>query len=42
MALLREPKKPGSTPAIRVTVGLRKTAESWRSYLYWNAELDTR
>lgn len=40
MQLLREPRKPGSTPAIRVTVGLRRTPENWRSYLYWNAELE--
>lgn len=40
MRLLRVPRKPGSTPALRVTVGLRRTPESWRSYLYWNAELE--
>ena len=27
-------------PAIRITVGLRHAPESWRDYLYWNAELD--
>ena len=26
--------------AIRITVGLRHAPESWRDYLYWNAELD--
>ena len=40
MQLLRPPKRPESTPAIRITVGLRNAPESWRDYLYWNAELD--
>jgi 5-methylcytosine-specific restriction endonuclease McrA len=40
MRLLRPPKRPESTPAIRITVGLRQAPESWRDYLYWNAELD--
>ena len=31
---------PESAPAIRITVGLRNAPESWRDYLYWNAELD--
>ena len=34
------PKRPASAPAIRITVGLRNAPESWRDYLYWNAELD--
>jgi 5-methylcytosine-specific restriction endonuclease McrA len=38
--LLRVPKRPESTPAIRITVGLRNAPDSWRDYLYWNAELD--
>jgi 5-methylcytosine-specific restriction endonuclease McrA len=41
MTLVRLPRKPASSPALRVTVGLRRTPENWRSYLYWNAELDT-
>ena len=40
MHLLRAPKRPESAPAIRITVGLRNAPESWRDYLYWNAELD--
>lgn len=40
MTLIRQPRKPTSSPALRVTVGLRKTPESWRNYLYWNAELE--
>jgi 5-methylcytosine-specific restriction endonuclease McrA len=39
MVLIRAPRKPAASPALRVTVGLRKTPESWRNYLYWNAEL---
>ena len=41
MHLKRLPKKPASTPALRVTIGLRRTPESWRDYLYWNAELES-
>jgi hypothetical protein len=40
MRLRRPPRRPTSTPAIRVTIGLRETPESWRDYLYWNLELD--
>ena len=39
LTLIRTPKKPTSTPLLRVTIGLRRTPESWRNYLYWNAEL---
>ena len=31
---------PDSAPAIRITIGLRRTPDSWRDYLYWNLELD--
>ena len=40
MGLVRHPRRPNSAPAIRITVGLRNAPESWRDYLYWNAELD--
>ena len=40
MHLMRMPKRPASAPALRITVGLRNAPESWRDYLYWNAELD--
>lgn len=40
MGLLRAPRRPESVPAIRITIGLRQTPESWRDYLYWNVELD--
>jgi 5-methylcytosine-specific restriction endonuclease McrA len=40
MTLQRVPRKPASTPALRVTVGLRRMPASWRDYLYWNVELD--
>jgi 5-methylcytosine-specific restriction endonuclease McrA len=40
MHLLRAPRRPDSAPAIRIKVGLRNAPESWRDYLYWNAELD--
>lgn len=41
MALLRAPRKPKATPALRVSVGLRRAPDSWRSYLYWHSELET-
>ncbi len=40
MRLRRSPRRPSSTPAVRVTIGLRDAPESWRDYLYWNLELD--
>jgi 5-methylcytosine-specific restriction endonuclease McrA len=40
MRLLRHPRRPASAPAVRVTIGLRNAPDSWRDYLYWNAELD--
>lgn len=38
--LLRPPRRPKPSPVFRVTLGLRKAPESWREYLYWNAELE--
>src|SRR3954467_1630848 len=40
MHLVKFPKRPESIPAIRITIGLRNAPDSWRDYLYWNAELD--
>ena len=40
MRLIRMPKRPTRTPAIRISVGLRETPENWRDYIYWNIELD--
>jgi hypothetical protein len=37
---VRTPRRPDKSPALRITVGLRRTPESWRDYLYWNLELD--
>lgn len=41
MTLLRKPERPKYSPIFRVTVGVRKTPDSWRNYIYWNASLDT-
>ena len=41
MQLIRSPKRPSRTPAIRLTIGWGSVSESWRDYLYWNVELDT-
>jgi hypothetical protein len=40
--LIRVPRRPEKAPAIalRISLGLRQTPESWRDYLYWNVELD--
>jgi 5-methylcytosine-specific restriction endonuclease McrA len=40
MHLIRPPRRPDSTPALRITIGLRNAPASWRDYLYWNVELD--
>ena len=40
MKLLRVPKRPDSGPAIRIKLELPSAPESWRDFLYWNAELD--
>ena len=40
MTLRRIPHRPSSQPAFRLTLGLRNTPESWRSFLYWNLELE--
>lgn len=40
MHLAHKPKKPAYSPIFRVTMGIRRTPESWRNYLYWNAKLD--
>jgi 5-methylcytosine-specific restriction endonuclease McrA len=39
MRLLRTPRRPESVPAIQITIRLKNAPESWRDYLYWNAEL---
>jgi 5-methylcytosine-specific restriction endonuclease McrA len=38
--LIRQPRRPESVRAIRITIGIRNAPESWRDYLYWNVELD--
>ncbi|MSO56469.1 MAG: HNH endonuclease [Acidobacteria bacterium] len=40
MHLVKLPRRPESIPAIRITIGLRNAPDSWRDFLYWNAELD--
>ena len=40
MRLVRAPRRPARSPALRITIGLRHAPESWRDYLYWNLELD--
>jgi len=40
MHLRRIPRRPESMPALRITIRLHTAPESWRDYLYWNAELE--
>lgn len=40
MKLKQKPVKPGYSPIFRVTMGIRKTPESWMDYIFWNATLD--
>jgi 5-methylcytosine-specific restriction endonuclease McrA len=40
MRLIRLPRRPERTPAIRITIRLRNVPESWRDYVYWNVALD--
>lgn len=40
MHLRRVPRRPDKSPALRITIGLRNTPQSWRDYLYWNMELE--
>ena len=40
MTLLRVPRRPSPSARFRATIGIRKTPESWRDYLYWNISLD--
>lgn len=40
MVLKHKPVRPNYSPIFRVTMGIRKTPDSWASYLFWNASLD--
>jgi 5-methylcytosine-specific restriction endonuclease McrA len=41
MTLLKSPRRPAvMLPSMKLTVGF-KTPSSWRSWLYWNVELET-
>ena len=40
MHLMRKPVRPNYTAMFRVTMGIRKTPESWKDFLYWNVKLD--
>ncbi len=37
--LLKKPVKPSWVPFMTVTIGVRSVPDTWRDYLYWNAEL---
>lgn len=40
LVLLRAPRRPKSSPFLRLTIGVRSAPASWRDYLYWNVELE--
>ncbi|MDY0092969.1 MAG: HNH endonuclease, partial [Candidatus Vecturithrix sp.] len=39
MKLSKTPQRPKWNLTLKVTIGIKHTPESWRDYLYWNAEL---
>lgn len=41
MPLRKQPRQPHASPLYKVSLGYRKTPESWRSWLYWNLELES-
>lgn len=40
MTLKRTPKRPAASARFRASIGVRKTPDSWRDYLYWNLALE--
>jgi|SRR5262249_131862 len=40
MKLRRAPRRPIAPPIFRMPLGIRKTPESWRDYVYWNVEVE--
>ena len=40
LRLRKKPSEPTWVPYLHITIGLKNTPDSWRDYLYWNAELD--
>ncbi len=40
MRLIKKPVKPNWSPSLTITIGIKKTPESWRDYLYWNLSLE--
>ena len=41
MRLISRPLRPARLPGLVITLNLHNSPESWRDYLYWNAELQT-
>jgi 5-methylcytosine-specific restriction endonuclease McrA len=41
LVLRRAPRRPAPSPIFRVSIGIGKTPESWRSFLYWHTELES-
>lgn len=41
MKLRRRPVRPDPSPVFRLTIGVHNTPDSWRDFLYWNAELES-
>lgn len=40
MPLKHTPMRPVIAPTLKITIGMKNTPESWRDFLYWNAELE--
>jgi len=41
MPLRGQPRRPLVMPTLKVSVGMYKQPETWRSWLYWSVELET-
>jgi len=41
MRLISRPVKPDRLPGLAITIRWHNAPDSWRDYLYWNAELET-
>lgn len=38
--LIKKPVKPSWSSSLTITIGFKRTPESWRDYLYWNLALE--
>jgi 5-methylcytosine-specific restriction endonuclease McrA len=36
LTLERKPRRPASLPSLTLSLGIQRTPESWRDYLFWD------